>query len=110
MDLGKLQGMMAQARQMKEDMDRKLAETVVEASAGGGMVTVTMNGQKQLLKLKIDPAVVSGSSPLQELEMIEDLVTAAINEASRKADEASKSAMQGMMGGMLGGMNIPGLF
>jgi DNA-binding YbaB/EbfC family protein len=110
MDFGKLQSMMTQARQMKEEMDRKLAETIVEASSGGGMVNVTMNGQKQLLRLKIDPSVVSGSSPLQELEMIEDLVTAAINEAGRKADEASKSAMQNMMGGMMGGLNIPGLF
>jgi DNA-binding YbaB/EbfC family protein len=91
---------------MQEDMQRKLGETVVEASSGGGAVTATMNGKKQLLKIRIDPAAVVGLSGGQpDVEMLEDLVTAAVNEAGRKADEAIQSSVQGM----LGGLKIPGL-
>jgi len=69
-------------------------------------VTATMNGKKELLKLHIDPAAVVGLSGGQpDVEMLEDLVVAAVNEAGRKADEAIKSSLQGM----LGGLNIPGL-
>lgn len=108
MDLGKLQEMMGKTAQMKEQMDRKLADTVVQGTAGGGMVTATVNGQKQLLKLKIDPAVAGLSA--SDLEMLEDLVTVAVNEAGRKADEAAQQTMKGMMGGMLGGLNLPDIF
>jgi hypothetical protein len=98
--------MLSQAGQMQEEMQRKLSETVVEASSGGGAVTATMNGKKELLKLRIDPsAVVSLTGGQPDVEMLEDLVVAAVNEAGRKADEAIKSSMQGL----LGGLKIPGL-
>ncbi len=99
--------MMSQAKQMQEQMEQKLASTVVEASSGGGVVSVRMNGKKELLKLKIDPTVI-GSNP-SDLELLEDLILAAINEAGRRADEAMKSNVQGMMGGLMGGLNLPGL-
>lgn len=102
----KISEMLSQAGQMQEDMQRKLGETVVEASSGGGAVTATMNGKKQLLKIRIDPsAVVSLSGNKADVEMLEDLLVAAVNEAGRKADEAIQSSVQGM----LGGLKIPGL-
>jgi hypothetical protein len=102
----KLTEMLTQAGQMQEEMQRKLGETVVEASSGGGAVSATMNGKKELLKLHIDPAAVIGlSGDKPDVEMLEDLVLAAINEAGRKADEAIKANVQGM----LGGLNLPGL-
>jgi DNA-binding YbaB/EbfC family protein len=102
----KISEMLSQANQMQEEVQRKLAETVVEASSGGGAVTVSMNGKKELLKLKIDPSAVVGLSGGQpDVEMLEDLIAGAINEAGRKADEAIKSNVQGL----LGGLNIPGL-
>jgi DNA-binding YbaB/EbfC family protein len=102
----KMSEMLSQAGQMQEEMQRKLGETVVEASSGGGAVTATMNGKKELLKLRIDPsAVVSLTGGQPDVEMLEDLVVAAVNEAGRKADEAIKSSMQGL----LGGLKIPGL-
>ena len=96
------QQLMKQAQQMQERMQKQMAELKVEATAGGGMVTVTMNGAKQVLGLKIDPEAVSKD----DVEMLQDLILAAINDAHRKADEAMSSQMQGMMGGM----KIPGLF
>ena len=79
---------------------------MVEASSGGGAVTATMNGKKQLLKLRIDPAAVIGlGGEKPDVEMLEDLVVAAVNEAGRKADDAMQSSVQGM----LGGLKIPGL-
>lgn len=102
----KMTEMLSQANQMQEEVQRKLGETVVEASSGGGAVTVTMNGKKQLLKLHIDPsAVVSLSGGQPDVEMLEDLIVAAINEAGRKAEEVLQSSVQGM----LGGLKIPGL-
>jgi DNA-binding YbaB/EbfC family protein len=102
----KIAEMMQQAGQMQAEMQRKLGETVLEASSGGGAVTATMNGKKQLLKLRIDPsAVVSLTGGQPDVEMLEDLVMAAVNEAGRKADEIIQSSVQGM----LGGLGIPGL-
>lgn len=102
----KLGELLSQANQMQEEVQRKLSETVVEASSGGGAVTATMNGKKQLLKIHIDPAAVMGLSGGQaDAEMLEDLIVAAINEAGRKADEAIQSSVQGL----LGGLNLPGL-
>jgi hypothetical protein len=102
----KIPEMLAQANQLQEQMQRKLAETVVEATSGGGAVTVTMNGKKQLLKLRIDPSAVIGLSGGQpDVEMLEDLVVAAVNEAGRKAEEALQSSVQGI----LGGLKLPGL-
>jgi DNA-binding YbaB/EbfC family protein len=104
----KLQEMLGQAKQMQEQMREKLAATVVEASSGGGAVTVKMNGKKEILKLTIDPAAVASlSGPNPDVEMLEDLVTAAVNEAGRRAEDAMQSNVQGM----LGGLNLPpGLF
>ncbi len=96
-----IQELVTQARQQYEVLQRKMEETVVEASSGGGSVTVKMNGRKQALSIKIDPEVAKSG----DLEMLEDLVTSAVNAASAKVDQA----MQSTMGGMLGGMGIPGL-
>jgi DNA-binding YbaB/EbfC family protein len=102
----KIPEMLSQANQMQEEIQRKLAETIVEGSSGGGAIHATMNGKKELLKLRIDPAAVAGlSGPQPDVEMLEDLVVAAVNEAGRKADQAIKSNVQGM----LGGLKIPGL-
>jgi len=102
----KLTEMLTQAGQMQEEMQRKLGETVVEASAGGGAVTATMNGKKELLKLRIDPSAVVGlSGGSTDVEMLENLIVGAVNEAGRKAEEALRSSVTGL----LGGLKIPGL-
>ncbi|HEV2463999.1 MAG TPA: YbaB/EbfC family nucleoid-associated protein [Acidobacteriaceae bacterium] len=108
MDPFKLQEMLGQAKQMQEQMQQKLSQSVVEASSGGGAVTVKMNGKKEILKVTIDPsAVASLSGSTADVEMLEDLIAAAFNEAGRRAEELLKSSMQGM----LGGLNLPpGLF
>ena len=102
-DLGKMKEMMAQAKTTQEQMEKKLSETVVEAQSGGGMVTARMNGRKELLRLKIEPTAIGSNA--SDLELLEDLITAAINEAGRRVDDALKSSVAGMMGGM----NLPGL-
>jgi hypothetical protein len=102
-DLGKMKEMMGQAKQMQEQMERKLSETVVEASSGGGVVTVRMNGKKEVLRLKIEPSAIGSSG--SDLELLEDLIAAAVNEAGRRADDAMKSSVAGMMGGL----GLPGL-
>jgi DNA-binding YbaB/EbfC family protein len=84
-------------------MERKLSETVVEASSGGGVVTVRMNGKKEVLRLKIEQSAIGSAG--SDLELLEDLITAAVNEAGRRADEAIKASVAGMMGGL----NLPGL-
>jgi DNA-binding YbaB/EbfC family protein len=96
-----IQQMMKQAQQMQERLQKQMAEMRVEATAGGGMVTVTVNGNKQVLAIKLDPEVVSKD----DVEMLQDLIVAAINDAHRKVDEALASQMSGMMGGL----KIPGL-
>ena len=93
--------MMKQLQQQQEKMQAEIAAMVVEATSGGGMVKVEVDGQKQLLRLTIDPEVVSQD----DVEMLQDLVVAAVNEASRKVDEA----IQEKVGGLTGGMKIPGL-
>jgi hypothetical protein len=86
---------------MQEKLQQEIAQVKVEASAGGGMVTVTMDGQKNLLAVKIDPEVAG------DVEMLQDMIVAAANEAIKKVDDAVKQKM----GGMLGGMGLPpGLF
>jgi DNA-binding YbaB/EbfC family protein len=98
--------MLSQANKMQEEMQRKLSQTVVEGSSGGGAVTATMNGKKELMKVRIDPAAVASlMGPSPDVEMLEDLIVAAVNEAGRKADEAIQSSVKGA----LGGLNIPGL-
>jgi len=96
-----LHEMMSQAKRQYELLQQKMAETVVEGSAGGGTVVVKMDGRKQVLGIKIDPEMVKSG----DVEMLQDMVTAAVNGASRKVDEA----MQSTMGGMLGGLGIPGV-
>jgi DNA-binding YbaB/EbfC family protein len=89
-----LQDLMSQARQQYDDLQKKMQDTVVEASAGGGSVTVKMNGQKRVLEVKIDPEAA------KDVEMLQDLVTAAVNEAGRKIDEQMQSTVGGMLGGL----------
>ena len=92
-----LQEMMQQAKQQAELLQKKMEQTVVEASAGGGTVTVKMDGRKQVLAIKIDPAAVKEG----DVEMLQDLVMAALNEAARKVDDSMKSSLGGMLGGLL---------
>ncbi|HEY7387828.1 MAG TPA: YbaB/EbfC family nucleoid-associated protein [Bryobacteraceae bacterium] len=94
---GNMQAMMRQAQQMQEKLQQEIQQLRVEASAGGGMVTVQMDGQKNLLSVKIDPEVAG------DVEMLQDLIVAASNEAVKKVDDEIK----GKMGGMLGGMGLP---
>ena len=93
-----IQELMSQAKKQYEVLQKKMQETVVESSAGGGSVTVKMDGRKQVLYLKIDPEAVKSG----DLEMLQDLITAAVNGASRKVDETMQSAMGGILGGMPG--------
>jgi len=96
-----LQQLMYQAKQQYEALQKKMQETVVEASSGGGTVSVRMDGRKQLLSLRIDPEAAKAG----DIEMLQDLITAAVNEAGHRVDQA----MQSTLGGMLGGMGLPGL-
>lgn len=91
-----LQQLMSQAKQQYETLQKKMEETVVEASSGGGTVTVKMDGRKQLLSVKIDPEAVKAG----DVEMLQDLITAAVNEAARKVDQAMQSSMGGMLSGL----------
>ena len=102
-DLSKMKEMMSQAREMQAQMDQKLSETIVEAETGGGMVKVRMNGKKEVLRLTIEPTALGAHTG--DIELLEDLIVAAINEAGRRADEVIKSSISGMMGGL----NLPGL-
>ena len=96
-----MQQILKQVQQFQEQLQKQLDELVVEATAGGGMVSVKMNGQKQLHEVRIDPEVFAS----QDLEMLQDLILVAFNEASRKVDEQ----MASQMGSLAGGLNIPGL-
>ena len=87
---------MQQARQMQEQLQKRMSDLRVEASAGGGMVTVVVNGAKQVQSIKIDPEVVSK----EEVEMLQDLIAAAVNDASRKVDEPIGQSMSGLLGGL----------
>jgi hypothetical protein len=98
---GNMQAMMAQAQKMQQKMQEEIALIRVEASAGGGMVTVNMDGQKHVTAVKIDPEVAG------DVEMLQDMVMAAFNEAAKKVDEEARQKMSGMLGGL--GLP-PGLF
>jgi DNA-binding YbaB/EbfC family protein len=100
MNIQQMQQFMKQAQQMQEQLKKQMVELRVEATAGGGMVTVVVNGSKQLLSLKIDPEVVSKD----DVEMLQDLILAAVNDAHRKTDERLAQTLGG-----LGGLQIPGL-
>jgi len=97
-----LQQLMKQAQQMQEKLQKQMEATVVDATAGGGMVAIKMNGQKQLLSIQIDSEVFTGG----DKDMLQDLIVAAVNEGIRKVDEA----LAGQLGGLTGGLKIPGLF
>jgi hypothetical protein len=98
--MSSIRQLMKQAQEMQERLQKELAETVVEASVGGGMVTVKMTGHKEVVSVKIDPEVLDPEDP----SLLEDLMVAAFNEATHKVDET----MQGRMGSMAAGM--PNLF
>jgi nucleoid-associated protein EbfC len=96
MDGMNIQELMSQAKKQYEVLQKKLQETVVEGTSGGGSVTVKMDGRKQVLGIKIDPEVVKDG----DLEMLQDLITAAVNGAGHKVDDAMQSTMGGMFSGM----------
>ena len=108
MEVGALQQMLSRFRQMQEDLQRQVNGVTIEASAGGGMVTVKMNGQKQVLDLKIEAEVFAS----KDQEMLQDLVRAAVNEASRRVDDELANQMKSLTSGIPGmaGLKIPGLF
>src|ERR1039457_2762412 len=102
---GNMQAMMQQAQKMQEKMQAEVALIRVDGTAGGGMVSIKMDGHKNVLSVKIDPEVAG------DVEMLQDLVLAASNDAAKKVDDESQKKMGGMLGGMLGGMGLPpGLF
>jgi nucleoid-associated protein EbfC len=108
MEAKALQQMMSQLWQMQENLEHKRGEIRVEASAGGGMVTVKMNGQKQLTEVKIEQEVFAG----KDQEMLQDLILAAVNDASRRVDEEFAKQLKDVTGNIPGvaGLRIPGLF
>jgi len=108
MDVNAIQQMMARFRQQWEDVQQQVNSVNVEASAGGGMVTVKMNGQKQILNLKVEPEVFAS----KDAELLQDLVRAAVNEAGRRVDDELANQMKNLTAGMPGmaGLKIPGLF
>lgn len=102
---GNMQGMIRQAQKMQEEMmkaQEELGEKTVDASVGGGVVTVVVNGKKELVSIEIKPEAVDPD----DVEMLQDLIVSAVNEAMRKADEMAASSMSRITGGM----SIPGLF
>jgi nucleoid-associated protein EbfC len=108
MEVKALQQMLAQFRQVQEKLEKQLDELSVEASAGGGMVAVKMNGQKQLTDVRIEPDVFRG----KDNEMLQELILAAVNEAARRVDEELSNQVKDITGGLPGvmGLKIPGLF
>jgi DNA-binding YbaB/EbfC family protein len=108
MEVSALQQMLSRLRQVQEDLQRQVNSVTVEASAGGGMVTVRMNGQKQVVDVRIEPDVFAS----KDQEMLQDLIRAAVNEAGRRVDDELASQMKNLAGGIPGmaGMKIPGLF
>jgi hypothetical protein len=108
MEVKALQQILTQFRQMQEGLQKQVETVSVEASAGGGMVTVKMNGQKQLTEIRIDPEVFAG----KDQELLQDLVRAAVNEASRRVDEELTNQLKNITGGIPGiaGLKIPGMF
>jgi DNA-binding YbaB/EbfC family protein len=100
--LGNLQNMIKQAKEMQDNLQKQLAEMRLEGSSGGGMVTVALDGSKNLISVKLDPEVVDKD----DVEMLQDLITAAFNDASTKVDEEVSQKV----GAMGAGLKIPGLF
>ncbi len=108
MEVKALQQMLAQFRQVQERLEKQIDEIQVEASAGGGMVSVKMNGQKRVTEVRIEPEIFAG----KDQEMLQDLILAAVNEAARRVDEELAKQMKDLAGGFTGiqGLKIPGLF
>ena len=108
MEVKALQQMLSQFRQVQENLEKRIGELSIEASAGGGMVAVKMNGQKQLTEVRIEPEVFKS----KDQEMLQELVLAAVNEATRRVDEELSKQVKNLTGGMPGmlGMKIPGMF
>jgi nucleoid-associated protein EbfC len=108
MEVKALQQMLSQFRQMQENLQKQVEAVHVEASAGGGMVVVRMNGQKQVTDLRIDPEIFAG----KDAELLQDLVRAAVNEAVRRVDDELSTQMKSLAGALPGmaGLKIPGLF
>jgi nucleoid-associated protein EbfC len=108
MEVKALQQMLTQFRQVQERLEKQIGEISVEASAGGGMVSVKMNGQKQLMEIHIEPDVFKS----KDQEMLQDLILAAVNEASRRVDEELSRQVKDLTGSVPGmmGLKIPGLF
>jgi DNA-binding YbaB/EbfC family protein len=108
MEVSALQQMLSRLQKVQEDLQRQVNSVAVEASAGGGMVTVKMNGQKQVLDVKIEPEVFSS----KDQEMLQDLIRAAVNEASRRVDDELATQMKSLASGLpgLSGLKIPGMF
>ncbi|HKT11336.1 MAG TPA: YbaB/EbfC family nucleoid-associated protein [Terriglobia bacterium] len=100
-NLQQVQQMLKQVQQFQEQLQKQLDDLVVESSTGGGMVTVRMNGQKHLVSVHIDPEVYKSG----DIEMLQDLLLAAVNESARKVDEQ----VANQMGSLAGGLNLPGL-
>src|ERR1700730_11760041 len=108
MEVKALQQMLTQFRQVQEKLEKQIDEIEVEASAGGGMVSVKMNGQKQLTEVKIEPEVFKG----KDQEMLQELFLSAVNEATRRVDDALSKQVKDLTGGMpeMMGLKIPGMF
>ncbi len=108
MEVKALQQMLSQFRQMQENLQKQVESVHVEASAGGGMVSVKMNGQKQVTEVRIDPDVFSS----KDQELLQELVAAAVNEAGRRVDDELANQMKSLTGSIPGiaGLKIPGLF
>jgi DNA-binding YbaB/EbfC family protein len=108
MEVKALQQILAQFRQMQENLQKQIDEIHVEASAGGGMVTVRMNGQRQVTEVRIEPEVFVS----KDVEMLQDLLRAAVNEANRRVEEELANQMKDLTGNLPGiaGLKIPGLF
>ena len=107
MEVKALQQMLSQFRQVQEKLEKQIGEISVEASSGGGMVTVKMNGQKQLTEVRIEPDVFKS----KDQEMLQELMLAAVNEATRRVDEELSKQVKDLTGGLpgLAGMKIPGM-
>jgi len=108
MEVKALQQMLSQFRQVQETLEKRIDQLSVEASAGGGMVTVKMNGQKQLTEVRIEPETFK----TKDQEMLQELFLAAVNEASRRVDEELSKQMKDLTGSVpaIMGLKIPGLF
>jgi nucleoid-associated protein EbfC len=108
MEVKALQQLLSQFRQVQENLQKQVDALHVEASAGGGMVVVKMNGQKQVTEVRIEPEIFAS----KDLDLLQDLIRAAVNEANRRVDDELASQMKGIAGGLPGiaGLKIPGLF